>query len=650
MADKSAFGQFLEDNTKGSLNKAFLGLSAVEIAQADNKLKALVKTLFQLILFKPLIMIGLAGAFSAMGKSIRSLVKDTGSLEAALQRLARIQGFQRIFSPLLGGLDAAKLRVAALVNQASQSKLFNFEQFAAASQSLEVLTHGVYSSTDALSVLERVSGGTGNGIEASADAVGGFYDTLRAGQPIDSAAEKLRTMGLISDATKTQLIALQHSGATNAQVFDALTKALASSADGMQELGDDVESVNAAYEKARTNLMTQFASPFVESDIRNTRNMTDAMNAIAPTVGRVSSLLQLLTNGFSTVKTAIAKTAAENSIFRSALELAADAGAILLAAVSTLSAIGLAAWLFGAAGAAAAWSAGAIAATGATGALATAITALGIAARVAMIATGIGIIIAVITTAVGVYMNFAHASEQAAKALEEQKKAHDETTAAMQKQISAAQTLREKQEALAKSIEQSKDAYKEYQQALAAKQEKDDAWFGIKKFIFGDESDRIDKRAGEAARNLQQKQATARALQAQGFGAGSYVTPERAQSDIEVDKARARLANDQSHAVALDNLGSFAQNYERLRGIYGDKDAKDKALALTSAQITEQAAAPVADHLAKLGLGGEAGSGTDVQKQIRDLQRDALRYLQSIDAKTGASRVGENKPKEDYDY
>ena len=503
MAAKSAFSQFLEDNTKGPVNKAFLGLSIAEIAQADNKLKALVKTIASLLLWKPLLAVGLAGAFGSMGKSIRTLVKDSGALDAAMRRLSSIQTLHRSLGALNG------------------SRVFDFAKTA------------------------------GRDLGAVTDAVTGFKRALQSGDSVNDAADGLRQMGLASEATIGRLRALQQGGANSTKVFNEFTRSLRENATQQKTVAGIAEANRAA----REGVSAAFGSGYVGSELKNQQNQTDALNALQPRVGRVSKTWANMFGGFSTAKSALGKWAAQNPAVGAigeglghALPFAALAGQAF--GISTL--------------------AGFTGKLARSGLLARGAAAAGTLGRVSRFARfglrGVPYVGAALMLAElgGAAYNYMHQDEN---------------------------------EKLAKEAEEKKGA------------EEDAA-----------------RREGER---------------------GRYV--RRGAVDREVAGARARLAGNNEQSVRLDNLGNFAGEYERLRGEFGAAGAQSRALALTSAQIAEQGAAPVASSLARVGLGGEFGGGSDVQKQIRDLNKGALEYLKAIDAKLGGTPVA-NEPADDQDY
>ncbi|MEA3210984.1 MAG: hypothetical protein QOE70_4041 [Chthoniobacter sp.] len=656
-----ALRNFIDENTKGVVNKAMLGLSIAEIASADNKLKALVKTLASMILWKPLIAVGLVGAFSSMGKSIRNLVRDTGSLQAAMDKLRTIQGLAHIFAPFVGGMKAAKLKVAELVNFAAESNL-ELGGVADAEMALQKLTKGAYTGRDALKTMADTGAATGNSIDAVAGAVGGFIDELNGGRPVVDAAETLRGMGIISEETAKSLVALGQTGASNMAIFDAMTKSLEKNAGALQGMQGELSAVESRAKALGEAMRQKFGAPWTESEIKNTSNMNDAMQALLPVIERVAPFLQKLAGGFSTAATWITKTVTENQALMGVLGNLIVLGTSLIGVVSAVAGIGLTVWLFSAASGALALASALIAATGATGALATAIGVAGAVARVAMIASGVGILLAIAATAYGVYLNFAGAAERAAEAQATLRKAHDDTNRAMERQLKNVRSLREEQVALKKATINTAAAYKEYTDALekAAKEKADPSGMkGVKSGIlglfgvdsFGEESDETKAEVEEKKRNYLEarsieKDAKSRSKERQAAG---FVSVERDSADREVDKAKARLRNDNEGEVRLGNLDSFAGHFERMRKEYGVDEGAKRATTLSNSDIQDRAGAIGASHLASIGLGGEFGGGGDVAKQQLELTKDIAKYLARIDAKTlaGNSAPGGGPMSED---
>jgi len=451
-----ALEDFIKKNaaasTKGKIGKGIIAFDVANLITAEDKLKALLRLFRDLILMKPVLQTAFAGLFLGMGKSIRALVHDTGSLETALKKLMQIQGLQRMFAPLVGGAAAAKLKVAELVNFAA-SKNLKLGDVGEAERSLMLMTRGSFSGAAALSTVNDAAQATGNSFTDMADAVGEFSDTLLSGGSIAAATEQLRQMGVVTEADARSMVQLQENSASAGQVFGALTNSLERFSGGAKSAAEDIDNINAAYEAAAANLQNKFASPFVESEVENTKNMTEAMNAVAPSVARVSGYLAILSNGFGTAKTWAAKTAAESKILRGILEGLVYVITGLITVVSAVAAVGLAVWLISAASAATGLAAAVIALTGATGGFATALTALGVALKVAMLASGIGVLVVLAATVAGVALQLGASADRAAKALQDLARAQNEANAALETQIRNVRTLTERNEVLAKTLD-----------------------------------------------------------------------------------------------------------------------------------------------------------------------------------------------------
>ena len=330
-----AFKKFLDDNTKGAVNKVFLGASIAEIATADNKLKALAKTLKDMATFRLAAGGGLAGSLAALGKGIRDLVKDTGSLDAALKRISAIQGLQRTFAPLVGGAEAARKKVAELVQLGAKTP-FRFETWGAAAKTLEVMTRGAYASTQTLLAVGNAAAATGNGLSETADAVAEVHAALREGRPIAGAAEALREMGIVTAQDAQLLNTLAETGAGNTAVFGQLTAALEKHRGGMASLAGDVEAVNEAYAKAKENFAAAVGAPFTDEEVQNTANLTAALNALAPAAGNLASFFEKLTGGFSTAMSGFARWVSESPKLVSLFGNSAKALGLFAAALSGL--------------------------------------------------------------------------------------------------------------------------------------------------------------------------------------------------------------------------------------------------------------------------------------------------------------------------
>jgi hypothetical protein len=468
----AGLGSFLKGNAKfmygtGAVAAAFVAWDIKNILDSDNKLKALLKTAKDFILIR----VGLAGVFKGVGDAIKGLVRETGSLDAALKKLSQMQQAARGLQQWTGGLNAAKQRVSELYRLSTRQP-FKFEELAEANKSLEIFTRGAYSSVQATQEVGKAALASGNSIQDTARAVGMFYDNLRSGVPIRGAAEQLRQMGLISQATADNLSNLNETGADTSTVFAELTQSLAVTGRGAEGYKDTIEGVTEAHDKAVEALKESFGAPFTKGEIDNTKNMTKAMQEITPTVEVMSKGAAMLYGGFSTAASGIVKYIASSKLLAVVLEglgVAIGVATVALGVFGTIIGVTLLPVLYGLT-------------TGIAGLLIPALTFLGVAettAASAAVALGVALNVLAAVTVYGAIAGFVVALGGAAyhmyqlekaskKAAEAQRKGWTESTSEIGKQIAAVTTLAQKNEVLAKAVQAQITAEKE----LKALQEK----------------------------------------------------------------------------------------------------------------------------------------------------------------------------------
>ena len=457
-----ALSKFISSQFKG-VGGAILGGSIVaDIATSDNKLRAVLKSMKDIAVFSVTFSGIFAGAFNAMGKSVRSLLHDTGSLDAALKKLQKIQDWQKVFSPLVGGAKAAKVEVAKLVNLAA-SKDLKLDNVAAGARNLQVMTRGAYAGVDALSEVIDAADATGNSFEDMAEAVGGFNEALRGGGDIDQAAEKLRRMGAITQDAANQMVELQKNGGTAFQLMDRMRGSIGEFRGSRDRSKGEAGRVSAGYDAAKTNLQEKFGSPWADDEVERTKNYTEALKAIAPTVERLSQFFHTLFAGFETAKSGMVAWFAKLEEGSGIIEGTIKVVTYLITAISAFGAV----CLIAASTQIAALITGLLGAATASGALAVALGVLRVAVIGVTVASGIGILVTILGTLYGVLTRSTKAVEEHSRALHDLNSAYSESNAAMQKQISLITTLEQKHVALEKAVGDTTEAYKEYLKTMS---------------------------------------------------------------------------------------------------------------------------------------------------------------------------------------
>lgn len=444
---------WIKQNMRGAALVGLLSIPsyAKEYRDTENKLKAIVKIMadwffWTLKILAPLRAFFVGGAvvlgFKAVGDAIANIVRQTGSLEAALRRLSAIQMSERALAPFVGGIGAAKTRVAELLALSSRGP-FKFEDLAAANQQLEVFTRGAYSSAEATRAVGMAAIATGNQIGDVATAVGDVYANLREGAPIQGSTERLRQMGIISQQVADDLVQMSQSGSTAAEVFNRLTGEVGKSAATMQEMGDTIEGVNAEYTKASDALKEKFGAPWTANEIQNTKNMTAAMQALAPTVGRISEGWAKLFGGFATVRTETIRVASSSKFLRDSLErLVTVFNSVITAAtaVATVVLPLLIPKMFSLID-------GLLGAQRAAGLLGIGLKGIAAGGAVGLAVTGAVML-------VGAIINEVHAYREANREIARQDEAFRKSNSAIKEQIAMAKTLAEHQEGVAAAMNQ----------------------------------------------------------------------------------------------------------------------------------------------------------------------------------------------------
>jgi hypothetical protein len=455
MAD-SAISKFIKENFKTAGGLAQTGLiGAVSLATTDSKLKALLKTLKELALIKFTWAAAQSRALSGLGSVVRGLVKDTGSLQAALNRLNSIQGLTRTFASLTGGMDAARKKVNELLKlSGGQGKAFSFEQWGRAAQSLQVFTRGSYSG---LKQLGDAAAATNNNLTDVTDAVSEVYDALRSGEPIGSATEKLRQMGIVSADEADQLQNMADHGEDASRVFSKLTDIIEKHNGGMDALNGTVEAAMANYSKAGEALKEAVGSAFTDEEVDNLQNWADTMDSLAPAAKRTASFLAMLVDGFSTAVSAASKWAASNQVIVSGLEVVIKGVGMLAVGMTALGVVTIPAAVSAFNALAAALTTGATAKLIAFGVqAATAEKVMGgllLGIRGLTIGAGGLLMAGGLATLIGAYINFKEGLYKTSEEAANFKNALDQGTDSIRQQVLAIQTLTDKNEALKKAIQ-----------------------------------------------------------------------------------------------------------------------------------------------------------------------------------------------------
>jgi hypothetical protein len=275
-----ALGKFIGDNLKGGLKdsvslgtagSAFAIFDLARIAQAKSKLLETLRVIKDMAIVRFTWPLALVGMLRAGQTLIRGIVRDTGSLEAAMRRISQMRALTTLFSNLMRDTQMATRHVAELMRFSSRSP-FNISQVGAASKSFELMGKGVYGSLEAMQVFGDVAAKTGNSIEEVSSAASVFFSEATKGESISATVEEMRQMGIITSDNARHFVQMQKDGASATAMISAMQSALAASRGGMEEHAGDIGVVSKQYEAAKEGMKAGFGNEFV-------KNETDAMQA-----------------------------------------------------------------------------------------------------------------------------------------------------------------------------------------------------------------------------------------------------------------------------------------------------------------------------------------------------------------------------------
>lgn len=130
-----------------------------------------------------------------------------GGIVVPIKMVIQQQSIETAFEVLLGSADAAKQRVAELIDFAGQTPFARDEIFEA-SRILEVFTKGVLSQGDGLRMVGDIASATQNDLANTALWMGRLYDSMKAGRKVGEETSRLQEMGAIDGDARNRLEAL----------------------------------------------------------------------------------------------------------------------------------------------------------------------------------------------------------------------------------------------------------------------------------------------------------------------------------------------------------------------------------------------------------------------------------------------------------
>ncbi len=292
----AAFDKIRQQLAKG--NPVFEGaMLAGALTSSEGKARALANAVKDIAIWRLTPMaVTLGAAFMGVRGVVQGIVKDSGALEAAWQRMARLKLYQGQLEPLVGGIEAARAKLGELIVFANKFKL-PLGEVVAAQRALEIMGRGALSSGRNLEEVRNIAKGTGTGISEAAVAYAQFHRELAGGVPVAQAARELENMGAISAQTVREAAALQEGGAGLTAVWQTVAAGMQATTKTTRESAESIGELQHKLENARDVMAAAFGKPFLESEAKGiqnaiviAQNLTPVMETLGKTFASVTTM------------------------------------------------------------------------------------------------------------------------------------------------------------------------------------------------------------------------------------------------------------------------------------------------------------------------------------------------------------------------
>lgn len=266
-------------------------MNAGDLLSADNKLRGMLGTMKDMLLMRATMATGFASLFLMMKTGIDQLVRSTGSLDAALKKLAKVQDLSRAFERLAGNMKKARIE-AQLFTDFAKDKNLKFDNVAEAAKNLATFGRGVLGGVQNLNLLNDAAAGTANSLQDTVQAAIAFTEALGSGGDISRAVRNLENMGILSDKTADSFIKMKKAGATRNEMVLRFQQELSSNFAGKAaEEAGTVQGIKARNEAVGKNLKEAFAKDFAEKEAARMESDVALKEAMVPFVGRIGKTL-----------------------------------------------------------------------------------------------------------------------------------------------------------------------------------------------------------------------------------------------------------------------------------------------------------------------------------------------------------------------
>lgn len=174
------------------------------------------------------------GQLAGMVSVSYALAKVGQTLGDSLRTAFKFEAMTLQFKSLLGSMDKAKARIKDLAQFASETP-FELPEIIKANRVLEVMSGGILSTIKYMTLFGDATMAVGATLDDTAMWFGRLYDAIKNGKPFGEAAMRLGELGLMSGSTRSQMEAMQKSGASNLEVWNVFEKSISKFAGGMKD-------------------------------------------------------------------------------------------------------------------------------------------------------------------------------------------------------------------------------------------------------------------------------------------------------------------------------------------------------------------------------------------------------------------------------
>lgn len=214
---------------------------------------------------------GIWGLGANLGGWVQSFQAAAGTIQGVFSKLwgaikesFKFESLTIQFKTLLGSMEDARERMAALAEFAEVTP-FNLEEVVKASRTLTVFSDGALGTEYSLRLVGDAAAAVGAGFDEVAFWVGRAYAMIKGGQPFGEAAMRLQELGILTPAVRTEMEALQASGAKNSEVWEAFTARLEEFGGAMEDLSQTGDGLTSTLEDTWTAAVREFGDAFQDA-------------------------------------------------------------------------------------------------------------------------------------------------------------------------------------------------------------------------------------------------------------------------------------------------------------------------------------------------------------------------------------------------